>query len=81
MGHLPENPTWRTEKKKTPAEAQLKANRENAQKSTGPKTDEGKKAASKNALKHGLRSRSFTLIHGEDAEAYEQTQTRLGRRP
>ncbi len=35
-------------------EAQITANRENAQKSTGPRTAEGKAAVSQNALKHGL---------------------------
>ena len=35
-------------------EAQILANRLNAQKSTGPRTDEGKAAVSQNAVKHGL---------------------------
>ena len=35
-------------------EAQLTANRENAQHSTGPRTIEGKKRASRNAFRHGL---------------------------
>ncbi|MFC1635486.1 hypothetical protein ACFL5Z_11650 [Planctomycetota bacterium] len=35
-------------------ESQIKANRLNAQKSTGPKTAEGKAAVSQNAVKHGL---------------------------
>lgn len=38
------------------SEAQIDANRRNAQLSTGPKTPEGKAAVSTNALKHGLRS-------------------------
>ena len=37
-------------------QAQMNANRLNAQKSTGPKTAEGKAAVSKNAVKHGLFS-------------------------
>jgi hypothetical protein len=37
-------------------EAQIKANRENAQKSTGPKTAEGKTVVSQNVVKHGLLS-------------------------
>ena len=35
-------------------EAQINANRQNAQKSTGPVTEQGKAAVSQNALKHGL---------------------------
>lgn len=34
--------------------ARIAANKRNAQKSTGPKTDAGKETASRNALKHGL---------------------------
>ena len=33
---------------------QIKANRQNAQKSTGPKTSDGKAVVSQNAVKHGL---------------------------
>ncbi len=35
-------------------EAQTNANRANSQKSTGPRTAEGKAAVSQNAVKHGL---------------------------
>jgi hypothetical protein len=38
-------------------ESQVKANRKNALKSTGPRTAEGKEAASQNATKHGLRAK------------------------
>jgi hypothetical protein len=50
-------------------EAQIKANRQNAQKSTGPKTEEGKAAVSQNAVKHGMFSDS--LIAGENEADYE----------
>ncbi|MGA9963678.1 MAG: hypothetical protein WBQ10_00600 [Terriglobales bacterium] len=36
------------------SEARLRANRENAKKSTGPKTERGKAYSRRNALKHGL---------------------------
>src|SRR3990172_7614324 len=38
-------------------EAQINANRQNAQRSTGPKSPQGKARAALNALKHGLRAR------------------------
>ena len=40
---------------------QLVANRANAQKSTGPKTDEGKAVASQNAVKHGLYAKDIII--------------------
>ncbi len=43
------------------------ANRANAAKSTGPRTPEGKRRASRNAVIHGLFCRSV-LLPGEDAE-------------
>ena len=50
--------------------AQIKANRSNARKSTGPRTPEGKDRASKNAVKHGLLARE-AVIAGEDLQEYE----------
>jgi len=51
-------------------EAQIHANRQNAQKSTGPKTAEGKAAVSQNAVKHGLIA-SEAVITGENLADYE----------
>ncbi len=51
-------------------EAQIQANRANAQKSTGPRTPEGKEKASQNSLKHGLFARE-TVIRGEDEREFE----------
>lgn len=39
--------------------ARLRANRANAQKSTGPKTARGKRRSSQNAVQHGLRAKTF----------------------
>ena len=50
--------------------AQLTANRANAQKSTGPRSAEGKSASRFNALKHGLDAQSV-IIPGEDPAAYD----------
>jgi hypothetical protein len=50
-------------------EAQVEANRANAQKSTGPRTPEGKAAIARNAVKHGLRARA-AVLQGEDWEEY-----------
>jgi hypothetical protein len=44
---------------------QNQANRRNAGRSTGPRTDEGLRASSLNALNHGLRSQ-LTVIPGEN---------------
>ena len=41
------------------------ANRANARRSTGPRTEDGRRASSLNALKHGLRSQ-LTVIPGEN---------------
>ena len=49
--------------------SQINANRQNAQKSTGPKTDEGKAAVSQNAVKHGIFAES--VIEGENEADYE----------
>jgi hypothetical protein len=51
----------------TISEERLAANRANAQKSTGPKTPEGRAVSKVNALKHGLLSREV-LVSGENEE-------------
>jgi hypothetical protein len=50
-------------------EAQVAANRVNAQKSTGPRSAEGKAAVTQNAVKHGLRAQAVVLP-GEDGQEY-----------
>jgi len=49
---------------------QINANQQNAQKSTGPQTDEGKAVVSQNAVKHGLFA-AETVITVEDPADYE----------
>jgi hypothetical protein len=51
----------------------IEANRRNAQHSTGPRTDAGKRASRMNALKHGLLANEVVITRGdykEDEEAF-----------
>src|SRR4028118_664800 len=58
------------------SDKQIQANRRNAQRSTGPKTPEGKDAVRLNATKHGLRSQEV-LLPGEDGEALKELDENL----
>ena len=49
-------------------EAQINANRQNAQRSTGPRTAGGKAAVSQNAIKHGLFARQNVLECENEAD-------------
>ncbi len=49
-------------------EAQIEANRANAQKSTGPRTPEGKATVSQNAITHGLLARAGVIPGEEEHE-------------
>ena len=50
---------------------QVEANRENARRSTGPRTDEGKSLISKNATTHGITS-TTTVLPDEDADLFKK---------
>jgi len=50
------------------SDAQLAANRANAARSTGPKTAEGREAARRNALRHGLTAKQLVLPEEEAAD-------------
>ena len=54
---------WATEK-------QVTANRANAQKSTGPKSEEGKAAVSQNRTVHGLTG-AFQVLEGESQAKFD----------
>ena len=58
------------------SEAQVVANRLNAQKSTGPRTPEGKAVVSQNAVKHGLLAKQAVIV-GEDPGEYEFYRDRM----
>ena len=55
-------------------ESQRKANRQNAKKSTGPRTEEGKQRSSQNGLKHGLLARDAVMANEDPAEYDRQLQ-------
>src|SRR5271157_4046511 len=53
--------------------AQIEANRRNAQKSTGPKTDEGKASARCNALRHGMAALTIMpALPQKDPKQFEE---------
>jgi hypothetical protein len=54
------------------SEAQILANRRNAERSTGPKSARGKEISSRNSLKHGLTGEGVALTN-EDAAEVERT--------
>jgi len=58
------------------SKAKIEANRRNAQKSTGPKTAEGKAIVAQNAIKHGLLART-AVIKGEDPVEFEGYRSRM----
>jgi hypothetical protein len=71
-------PGWRdcvwynsNQEKEMASPAQILANRENARRSSGPKTDTGKQSSSRNATRHGLTSTQI-VIPGEAQSAYEE---------
>ncbi len=54
-----------------PSQKQIDANRRNALKSTGPKSEEGKAVSRMNALRHGLTADQAVLPH-ENEDEYEK---------
>ena len=56
--------------------AQAVSNKENAQHSTGPKTEAGKLTCSQNAIKHGLTGQ-LVVLPTEDAAQYEAFRAKL----
>ena len=58
------------------SEKQLAANRANAQKSSGPKSQSGKKRSSLNAVRHGLTGQ-VVVLPNEDMQAFHQFTTEI----
>jgi len=57
--------------KRPVSERKVNANRANAQKSTGPRTPEGKWRVGRNAVKHGILAREVVIGEGDGAEREE----------
>jgi len=55
----------------------LDANRRNAQLSTGPRTERGKKNSRRNALRHGVLASVLLVLGTEDAASYAKLLQRL----
>lgn len=60
-------------------EKQIEANRQNAAKSSGPRTSEGKARVALNAVKHGLLAQRVVLPH-EDEREFEELSLGLEQR-
>src|ERR1022692_1611714 len=60
-------------------EAQTNANRENAEKSTGPRTPQGKAISSRNSLVHGMTSGKFLPPDGDPDEFFQLLDQFRGR--
>jgi hypothetical protein len=57
----------------------IEANRQNAKKSTGPKTSAGKTMSSWNSTRHGLLSKRLPFIHRQGKRQYNRFLTSLQR--
>jgi hypothetical protein len=71
--------TWQeheAELERQAAAKRAEINRQNAQKSTGPRTEEGKAASSKNRLAHRLCSSSL-ILHGESQADFEELRLQI----
>ena len=55
--------------------AQINANQLNARRSTGPRTAEGKAASARNSTTHGLCSKDFVILEGEEQEFADFTSS------
>ncbi len=65
-------PTEHHARKRPVSERKIQANRNNALRSTGPKTERGKRIVSRNAIKHGFLVREVVITAGDGAENQEE---------
>jgi hypothetical protein len=61
------------------SQMKVTANRQNALRSTGPRTDDGQRRSSQNALTHGLTAKHFVAT-GEDRVEFDQLRDDVLRR-
>ena len=67
--HFAAPPSPKVSARKRPAsETRIQANRQNALRSTGPKTARGKRTVSRNAIKHGVLARAVVITAGDGVE-------------
>jgi hypothetical protein len=59
-------------RKRPASERTIQANRRNALRSTGPKTERGKRTVARNALKHGILAREVVITTGDGEESLEE---------
>ena len=57
-------------------EKQLEANKANAQRSTGPRTEAGKARSRLNSRRHGLSAKMLIIV-GENADDFDQLRAEL----
>src|SRR5437660_9826267 len=56
----------------------VEANRRNARLSTGPRTERGKRAVARNAIKHGLLAREVVITAGDGEEDLAEFHALVG---
>src|ERR1700730_6612056 len=59
-------------RKRPVSERRIQANRQNALRSTGPKTARGKRNVSRNAIKHGILAREVVITAGDGEETLKE---------
>jgi hypothetical protein len=61
------------------SERKIQANRRNALRSTGPKTERGKRTVARNAIKHGILAREVVITAGDGKESSEEFDALVGQ--
>lgn len=57
----------------------VEANRRNARRSTGPRTERGKRTVAHNAIKHGILAREVVITAGDGKESMEEFHDLVGQ--